>query len=162
LAHNPEVVFLDEPEAGLDVQGLETLLAQIRVRSDTGLTTIAATHHGLTIEHASDLMLLNAGEVVFKGSKTGFIDDFVGNTVLELNTEGLSVQNIEQISAFGNVNCFDGESKAKLLVFGSSRDFNDMKVSADLNIEKRSILRKTNPSDLLTWINNRSATKCVP
>ncbi len=162
LAHNPEVVFLDEPEAGLDVQGLEALLAQIRARSDTGLTTIAATHHDLTTEHAGDVMLLNAGEVVFSGAKVQFIDDFFGDTVLEVNTDGLLPQDIERILAVGKANCFDGLSKDKLLVFGCENIFADPKNFANFDIERRSILRKTKSTDLLTWINNRAATKCAP
>ena len=162
LAHDPEVAFLDEPEAGLDVQGLEALLARVRDRSAAGRTTVAATHHGLTTGHASDVVFLNAGDIAFAGEKTRFIDEFFGDSVLEVNTDGLSEQDIERISNIGKAKCFDGISKDKLLMFGSEAAFADLRQAPELGIGQRSILRDTRPSDMLTWINNRTATKCVP
>ena len=81
---------------------------------------------------------------------------------MEVDTEGLSPQDTERISTVGKADCFDGLNKDKLLIFGSGTAFVDLCNSSDLGIEKRSILRKIKPSDMLTWINNRTGTKCAP
>lgn len=162
LAHDPEVAFLDEPEAGLDVQGIETLLARVRERTGAGHATVAATHHALTTECASDVMYLDAGEIVFAGDKTRFIDGYLGDSVLEVDTDGLSPQDIERVTTVGKAHCADGLHEGKLLVFGSDSAFTELRDASGSGIGQQSILRRTRPADVLAWINGRTAMTCAP
>ena len=162
LAHEPEVAFLDEPEAGLDVQGLEALLDRVQERSKAGHTTIAATHNGMMTDRAENVVFLHSGDIVYAGQKSCFVKQYLGNSVLEVDTDGLSKQDIERISLVGKAQCFDGVGTDKLLLFGNDASLAELRGMPDLGIGQRSILRKIKPADVMAWINARTATKCLP
>ncbi len=63
LAHEPEVLFLDEPTAGVDVELRQDMWEGVRRLRDSGVTIILTTHY---IEEA-ELMADRVG-VISKGS----------------------------------------------------------------------------------------------
>jgi len=52
LMHNPEILFLDEPTTGLDVQSAHQLRDQIRRLNKEGVTILLTTHY---LEEADQL-----------------------------------------------------------------------------------------------------------
>ena len=162
LAHDPEVAFLDEPEAGLDVQGIEALLDRVQERSKAGRATIAATHNSMTADRAENVVFLNSGNIAYAGQKSCFVKQYLGESVLEVDTGDLSKRDIERISLVGKAQCFDGVGNDKLLLFGNDASFVKLHGMPDLGIGRRSILRKIKPADMMAWINARKAAKCLP
>lgn len=76
LISNPDIVFLDEPTAGLDVEGRISLHEQIRLLQSQGKTVILASHDMAEVEALCDRIgILNEGQLVFLG------------TVSELNSQ---------------------------------------------------------------------------
>jgi len=69
IIHNPQVLFLDEPTAGLDVQSRIELHGIIGELKQGGTTIILATHDMAEAESLSDkiIILLN-GKIVAEGS----------------------------------------------------------------------------------------------
>src|SRR5690606_18594975 len=45
LSHEPRILFLDEPTAGVDVSLRQDMWALVRSLGDTGVTVILTTHH---------------------------------------------------------------------------------------------------------------------
>lgn len=71
LTGRPDVVFLDEPTAGLDVEGRVALHAQIRALQAQGKTIVLASHDMAEVESlCSRIGILNRGELVFLGTVT--------------------------------------------------------------------------------------------
>jgi ABC-2 type transport system ATP-binding protein len=69
IAHDPQVLFLDEPTAGLDVQSRVDLHAMIRELHDKGTTVILATHDMAEAEKLADrAAILLRGEMAAIGS----------------------------------------------------------------------------------------------
>ena len=69
IAHNPTVVFLDEPTAGLDVQSRTDLHTLARELREKGATVILATHDMAEAEKLADrAAILVRGEIVALGS----------------------------------------------------------------------------------------------
>lgn len=70
IAHDPEVVLLDEPTNGLDPVQREQMLSLIRrVGHDLGLNVILSSHLLEEVERVSDaVLILDAGRVVRSGS----------------------------------------------------------------------------------------------
>lgn len=69
LISNPDIVFLDEPTAGLDVEGRASLHAQIRKLNAQGKTMILASHDMAEVETLCDrIAILNRGNLVFSGT----------------------------------------------------------------------------------------------
>jgi ABC-2 type transport system ATP-binding protein len=70
LAHEPEILFLDEPTAGVDVKLRRDMWALIRTLRDRGVTIILTTHY---IDEAEDMAdrigVINGGELILVEDK---------------------------------------------------------------------------------------------
>ena len=74
LVHDPEMVFLDEPTAGLDPVGREEMLALIRrTGREFGISIMLSTHLMGDVETTCDrIIVLEGGEVTEAGEVSGF------------------------------------------------------------------------------------------
>ena len=69
LLGGPEILFLDEPTAGLDVEGRAALHALIRDFRARGKTIVLASHDMAEVEILCDrIAILRAGSVAFLGT----------------------------------------------------------------------------------------------
>ena len=70
IAMRPEVLILDEPTAGLDPQGCDEIIANIRAYHDsTGAAIIMVTHNMTdAAENADRMLVLSKGSVIMQGS----------------------------------------------------------------------------------------------
>ncbi|MDR3477866.1 MAG: ABC transporter ATP-binding protein [Gammaproteobacteria bacterium] len=70
LSHEPEILFLDEPTAGVDVELRKSMWAQVRSLRETGITIILTTHY---IEEAQEMAdrvgIINKGELILTEDK---------------------------------------------------------------------------------------------
>lgn len=67
----PEIIFLDEPTAGLDVEGRVTLHEQISKLKQSGTTIILASHDMAEVESLCDrIAILKDGKIAFSGTTT--------------------------------------------------------------------------------------------
>src|SRR3989344_231504 len=65
LVHDPEIVFLDEPTAGVDVQLRENLWTLVRRMQEMGKTIILTTHYLEEAEAlANRIAIINKGSIV--------------------------------------------------------------------------------------------------
>ena len=71
LAADPEVVFLDEPTAGVDIEGRDVIRDIIRQLAHRGSTVVLASHEMAEAEKvASHAVFFSAGRVVASGELT--------------------------------------------------------------------------------------------
>lgn len=69
LTRNPDILFLDEPTAGLDVEGRLSLHEQIRRLKAMGKTIILASHDMAEVEDLCDrIAILSGGRIAFIGT----------------------------------------------------------------------------------------------
>ncbi len=94
MAMEPEILVLDEPTAGLDPQGRDTVFELIRnYQRKTGSTVIIVSHSMEDVARlASKALVMNKGEVAMYGT----IDE-VYSRADELVTMGLNVPQITRI-----------------------------------------------------------------
>src|SRR5688500_8784456 len=65
LSHEPRVLFLDEPTAGVDVELRRDMWALVRALRDTGVTIILTTHYIDEAEEMADRIgVINKGELM--------------------------------------------------------------------------------------------------
>ena len=65
LVHQPPIVFLDEPTAGVDVELRQNLWKNVRLLNDLGVTIILTTHYLEEAEKMCDrIAILNKGNIV--------------------------------------------------------------------------------------------------
>ncbi len=69
LTGDPDILFLDEPTAGLDVEGRVALHAQIRRLKALGKTIVLASHDMAEVEElCGRIAILNRGRIAFLGT----------------------------------------------------------------------------------------------
>ena len=71
LAHEPKILFLDEPTAGVDVELRKDMWALVRRLRDSGVTIILTTHYIEEAEEMADRVgVINKGEIILVEDKT--------------------------------------------------------------------------------------------
>lgn len=88
LTGNPDIVFLDEPTAGLDVSGRLELHKQIRNLRSLGKTIILASHDMAEVETLCDrIAILNEGLIVFCGTPAELTEKIGINYLIQIKTQ---------------------------------------------------------------------------
>jgi ABC-2 type transport system ATP-binding protein len=74
LAHEPEILFLDEPTAGVDVELRRDMWALVHALRDAGVTIILTTHYIDEAEEMADRIgVINKGELVVVEEKAALM-----------------------------------------------------------------------------------------
>jgi len=70
LSHEPQLLFLDEPTAGVDVELRRDLWQQVRELKELGVTIILTTHYIEEAEEMADRIgVINKGEIIVTENK---------------------------------------------------------------------------------------------
>ena len=84
LAHEPKLLFLDEPTAGVDVELRRDMWEMVRGLRATGVTIILTTHYIEEAEEMADRIgVISKGEIILVEDKTALMQRF-GKKKLEL------------------------------------------------------------------------------
>src|SRR4051812_14555603 len=74
LAHDPQVLFLDEPTAGVDVELRQGMWQAVRALRDAGVTVILTTHYIEEAELMADRIgVISKGEIILVEEKTALM-----------------------------------------------------------------------------------------
>lgn len=87
ILHEPEVLFLDEPTAGVDPPSRRRFWELIYRLSDRGTTVFVTTHYMDEAEHCHTLGLLYAGRLIALGSPEALRAGMRAGEVLELECD---------------------------------------------------------------------------
>ena len=92
LAHEPEILFLDEPTAGVDVELRRDMWALVRGLRERGVTIILTTHYIEEAEEMADRVgVIRKGELILVQEKTALMK--------QLGRKLLSVQLAQPLTA---------------------------------------------------------------
>ena len=70
LSHEPRILFLDEPTAGVDVELRQSMWEMVRQLRDSGVTIILTTHYIEEAEHMADRIgVMRKGELILVEDK---------------------------------------------------------------------------------------------
>ncbi|MBT4221022.1 MAG: ABC transporter ATP-binding protein, partial [Candidatus Magasanikbacteria bacterium] len=76
LVHTPDLLILDEPTAGVDVEQRRGLWEYLKKLNQDGKTIILTSHYLEEIQYlCNDLAVINHGKIVWEGSKKDFMAD---------------------------------------------------------------------------------------
>ena len=83
LVHHPQVLVLDEPTAGVDIELRQMLWANVRRLNEQGMTIILTTHYLEEAEEMCDeIAIINHGEVVARDSTARLLRRLDGKTMV--------------------------------------------------------------------------------
>ena len=133
LFHNPDIIFLDEPTAGLDIQARRLLWDLIRKLNADGTTVFLTTHY---IEEAESLC-----------DRIGIINH---GKIITLDTP----QNLCEQAGKVAVEYYKEDGKTEYRYFKSREEAKDF--SATLDEEYTVTIRKTNLEDCFVMLTGGS------
>jgi ABC-2 type transport system ATP-binding protein len=115
LVHQPPIVFLDEPTAGVDVELRKNLWKNVRLLNDLGVTIILTTHYLEEAEEMCDrIAILNKGNIVALDSTRNLLERiqtkkviFKTDKIIDINDEDL--ESLKIISKIGTEICISYE-----------------------------------------------------
>jgi ABC-2 type transport system ATP-binding protein len=120
LSHEPQILFLDEPTAGVDVELRKDMWQVVRDLRDSGVTIILTTHY---IEEAEDMAdrvgVINKGEIIIVEDKAELMRK-LGRKQLTLQLQQKITSIPAELSAFkltigegGTTLIYDYDTKAE-------------------------------------------------
>lgn len=75
LSHEPEILFLDEPSAGVDVELRKSMWTQVSKLREAGTTIILTTHYIEEAEEMADRIgIINNGQLILTENKTTIME----------------------------------------------------------------------------------------
>ena len=84
MVHDPPVLVLDEPTAGVDIELRQQLWQQVRALNDRGTTVLLTTHYLEEAEELCDrIAIINHGRVI--------ADDTTPNLLARLDSKDLTI-----------------------------------------------------------------------
>lgn len=80
LLSNPDILFLDEPTTGLDIQTRKSIWDLLyRLQRDGGMTIILTTHYLDEADEADQIYIVDHGKVIAQGSATAIKSQYASN-----------------------------------------------------------------------------------
>ena len=136
LSHEPEILFLDEPTAGVDVELRREMWAVVRALQQAGVTIILTTHYIEEAEEMADRVgVISGGELI--------VVEETAELMRKLGRKQLTVQLHDRIAAVP-----DGLAAFELVLNG---DGNELTYTYDTQRERtgiRSLLNALNEAGL--------------
>ena len=86
ILHQPEVIFLDEPTAGVDPVSRREFWDLLYKLVEDGITVFITTHYMDEAEHCHRLAFIQRGEIISRGSPSEIKEQTMPGEVLEILT----------------------------------------------------------------------------
>ncbi len=87
IAHHPEVLFLDEPTAGVDPMLRRRFWEIIAQLSSTGTTVFVTTHYMDEVEHCNRIALMHSGKIIMEGTIHDIKAAVFNKPILEIESD---------------------------------------------------------------------------
>src|ERR1043165_8101506 len=121
MLHNPRLLLLDEPTAGVDPQARREFWEEIHRLSEQGLTVLVSTHYMDEAERCDRIVYINLGRIVARGTVQDVIEQsglitFVmeGHDVRHLVAQLEGKPGVEHVAFFGAALHASGHDRALL------------------------------------------------
>ena len=119
--HQPDLLLLDEPTAGVDPQARRTFWDEIHTLSGKGLTVLVSTHYMDEAERCHDIAYIAYGELIARGTSEDILKQ-VGLVTFEGTGPGIdrhaaeiaATPGVENAAPFGTALHVSGQDRAAL------------------------------------------------
>lgn len=133
LAHEPKILFLDEPSAGVDVDLRKSMWDLVRGLQVSGVTIVLTTHYIQEAEEMADRVgVINQGKIIVVEEKSSLMKK-LGTKRLVVNLR----QRIEKLPQSLSTRDFVIDGESLVLTYDSQKDDNELEdIFATLRHEK--------------------------
>ena len=130
LLHDPEIVFLDEPTAGVTSAARARFWALIQSLAKEGKTIFVTTHYMDEAEQCERIALMRAGEIIALDGPKGLKSAAFPEPILELNPlRNISFDEIERIKKIGVFESLEPYGLRYHAIIGDKNKLEDFKGS---------------------------------
>lgn len=99
IAHNPDLIIMDEPTVGIDPQSRNHILNSIKKLQKRGATIIYTTHYMEEVEEISDrIIIMDHGEIIAEGTKEKLKENIQDEKIYVIETD--SAENLRKDDFF--------------------------------------------------------------
>ena len=119
--HQPKLLLLDEPTAGVDPQARREFWDEIHRLSTAGMTVLVSTHYMDEAERCDQIVYLAFGEIITEGQVDKIIDECglvtmraEGAGVRRLTAQMEGMPGVDHVAYFGSALHVSGDDKALL------------------------------------------------
>ncbi len=109
LIHDPELLLLDEPTAGVDPKARRDFWDQIHTLAAKGITVLVSTHYMDEAERCHELIYIAYGKILTRGTEQQIIKEadlqvrsIQGDSLIEISNDLKKCEGILSVAAFGN------------------------------------------------------------
>lgn len=143
ILHNPDILFLDEPNNGLDPLGIREMNKTILKLNKIGKTVCVSTHILNDVEElCSDIVILKEGKLIHNSSMEYLIDQSK-----EIIVRSKEVDNIAKYLRKSNLCKIKSLEKEKIII-ETSLNLNEVNQLIPKHLIVRSIAKEPNLADL--------------
>ena len=121
MLHDPELLLLDEPTAGVDPKARRDFWDQIHALAATGISVLVSTHYMDEAERCHKLAYIAWGKLLATGTAAEVVAgcdltawEVSGSRLSELGDQLRGLPGVDQVTAFGNVLHVIGRDAQKL------------------------------------------------
>jgi ABC-2 type transport system ATP-binding protein len=108
LSHEPTILFLDEPSAGVDVELRRDMWVMVRALREAGVTIILTTHYIEEAEEMADRVgVISKGEIILVEDKTTLMEK-LGKKMLKVQLQAPLIAIPDTLSAYDLELSLDG------------------------------------------------------
>ena len=101
LVHSPQILILDEPTAGIDIDSRDKLWSYVKELNKSGITIILTTHYFQEAENLCDeIGFINHGKIVKVDSAKNLIKK-IDSRLLEITVNKISHNDVIKLQAYG-------------------------------------------------------------
>ncbi len=131
IAHEPELIVMDEPTVGVDAQSREHILGSIRTLRDRGTTVIYTSHYMNEVEEICDrIAIIDKGQMIACGTKAELVS-------LVTDVQSIYIETKLSEASFET----DIKKKLKTMPYVKAIATEENTVRIDVSIEQNSITR---------------------
>lgn len=104
IAHQPKLIFMDEPTVAVDPQSRNSILEGIRKLNEKGATIVYTSHYMEEVEEiCSRIVIMDKGKVIAKGSKEQLKASITLKERIEIEQITLTPAQLKEIEEIANV-----------------------------------------------------------
>jgi ABC-2 type transport system ATP-binding protein len=101
LQHDPDVLFLDEPSAGMDAFGRRILFGEVERLRDAGKTIVLTTHYIEEAERLCDrICMIQRGRIVAEATAVELVARYGGDATVSIVADGFTPAALEGLGTW--------------------------------------------------------------
>ncbi|MBR5040542.1 MAG: ABC transporter ATP-binding protein [Clostridiales bacterium] len=112
IAHNPKIIFFDEPTVAVDPQSRNKILEGIEELREKGATIIYTSHYMEEVEQLADrVIIIDKGQLIAEGSVDKLKSMIKKSEMIKISVKGITDEDLEKIKNLENIFSVDYDGK---------------------------------------------------